>query len=81
MRISEIIGLIGLGMIIISFILVILNRIKYNSMAFNLLNLFGSMMLLIYALKIDSIIFAVLEGFWAIISLVFVLSTVLKNKN
>jgi hypothetical protein len=64
-----VIGSLGATIILVAFILNQLNKIKNDSLAYDLMNLIGSILLIWYAILLSSIPFLILNGVWAIISL------------
>lgn len=68
-----IIGLAGMIMILLAFILEDLNEIHRGGLYYNLLNLVGALLLTIYAIIRDDVIFIILNIFWIVIAIYFLL--------
>ncbi|NQV91760.1 hypothetical protein HQ489_04770 [Candidatus Woesearchaeota archaeon] len=69
--INIIIGLLGMLLILIAFLLdEFSKKIHHKSLYFNLLNIFGSLFLMYYAYTLNSIPFMILNGVWFIASIV-----------
>lgn len=71
--IQTIIGILGMCMILCAFIMEDFGVFKKHHVWFNVLNFFGSICLIIYAIYTDSPIFIALNGIWAIIAVYFVM--------
>ena len=69
MDITTLIGASGACLILIGFILEQTHRIKDTSLSYDILNLIGSALLIVYALLLKSYPFLVLNGVWALVSL------------
>ncbi len=63
------IGTIGAALLLLAFILLEFKKITRTTTTFHLLNLIGSVLLLIYAYLIRSYIFLGLNLIWALVSL------------
>lgn len=74
------IGSAGLFLLLVAYALTLTKKISNESTEYHALNLAGCIMLVIYALKIDSLVFAVLEGIWGLIALGFVLKKLQTQK-
>ncbi|MGM5485423.1 MAG: CBU_0592 family membrane protein [Nanobdellota archaeon] len=66
-----IIGLLGMSGILSAFVLEDFNKIKRGGRVYNLLNLFGALILLVYAFLNDDIVFIILNAFWLVIAFYF----------
>ncbi len=75
----DIIGAIGLGILIFAFVLNHGKHKKRFTLTYNGLNFIGSLMLVYYAYAINSIIFIILNITWAFIALYFIVKKV-KNQ-
>ena len=69
MNIAEIIGASGATLILIAFILEQTHRWKDTDLKYDVVNLLGSVLLIVYAVLLHSYPFLVLNGVWAIVSL------------
>ena len=69
MNIAEIIGASGATLILIAFILEQTHRWKDTDLKYDVVNLLGSVLLIVYAVLLRSYPFLVLNGVWAIVSL------------
>lgn len=63
------IGASGATLILIAFILEQTHRWKDTDLKYDVLNLIGSILLIVYALMLGSYPFLVLNGVWALVSL------------
>lgn len=77
--ISDVIGAIGLGLLIFAFILNHGKHKKRFTFTYNGLNFIGSLMLVYYAYTINSIVFIILNITWAFFALYFIVKRV-KNR-
>jgi cell shape-determining protein MreD len=69
--INIIIGLLGMTLILIAFLLDEFSKtIHHQSWQFNVLNIFGSLLLVYYAYTLNSIPFMILNGVWFIAAIV-----------
>jgi hypothetical protein len=66
---ENIIGIIGAGLVLLAFILEQLHVWKNDDLAYDIANLAGSALLIIYGVLIHGYPFVVLNGIWAIVSL------------
>lgn len=64
-----VIGTLGATIILVAFILNQLNKLKNDSLAYDLLNAIGSLLLIWYAILLSSVPFLILNGVWAIVSI------------
>lgn len=78
-EISEIIGIVGLGLLIFAFILNHGKHKKRFTFTYNGLNFIGSLMLVYYAYTINSIVFIILNITWAFFALYFIVKQI-KNR-
>lgn len=62
------IGVIGAGLILIAFAMNQTRRWSTESMQYDVVNLVGSLLLLIYAYLLDSYPFMILNGIWLLVS-------------
>lgn len=76
-----IIGTLGALVVLIFFILEQLNVLKNSSLIYDAGNLIGSALLVIYAILLSSIPFAILNGIWALFSLKDVILDLKKISN
>ena len=67
------IGFIGVFQILLAFILNVFGKLKNNDLSFILLNLIGASMACLASILMVYIPFIILEGVWAIISLIALL--------
>jgi hypothetical protein len=64
-----IIGIIGAGMVLLAFIMVQTKKWSSESFQFDLVNLVGSAILVVYGILLNSIPFVILNTVWAAFSL------------
>jgi len=69
MNTTLIVGIAGATIILVFFILEQTNKIKNDSLWYDLGNFIGSTLLIVYAIMLSSIPFLILNGVWAIFSL------------
>ena len=70
MDLATIIGMIGVSGILGAYFLNLFNMIDQNSYPYILINLIGATLACISSVMIESIPFTILEGVWALVSLV-----------
>jgi len=75
-----IIGTLGALIILVFFILEQLNKVPNSSLLYDASNFIGSTLLVIYAILLSSIPFAILNGIWAVFSLKDVMLDLRKLK-
>ncbi len=75
------VGSLGGLIILILFLLNQGNKLKNDNIYYDLFNFIGSLLLILYALMINSIPFIILNIVWAGYSLKDVISKLLKQKN
>lgn len=63
--VETIIGSVGVGLLLIAFVLNLRRQLTEHSATYLLLNILGSALAAVYAFMMDSIPFIVLEGVWA----------------
>lgn len=66
-----IIGILGMLCILIAFILEDFRKVHKGGKIYNLLNFFGAILLTIYAFNNNAIVFIILNIFWALIAIYF----------
>jgi len=66
-------GTAGLSLLLIAYALTMSKRITQDSSRYHLLNFIGCVLLVAYAIKIESPVFVVLESVWGLIALGFIL--------
>ena len=67
------IGFLGVFQILLAYILNVIEKIKSNDLAFILLNFTGASMACFASILMEYIPFIILEGVWAIVSLISLL--------
>lgn len=67
---AQIIGSVGVGVLLLAFVLNLLNKLSERSRVYLLMNLIGAAMSAWYALVGNLVPFVVLEGVWAAVALV-----------
>ncbi len=63
------IGISGAAIILIFFLLNQTHKISSDSLSYDIANFIGALLLLIYAVLLSSLPFAILNGVWALVSL------------
>ncbi len=66
---ETIIGTFGAGIVLVAFFLNQAHRLSQDSLSYDVLNLLGSSLLVLYALLLGSTPFLVLNGIWCLVSL------------
>ena len=64
------IGFIGVFLILLAYILNVLGQLKSKDLTFILLNLIGASMACLASILMDYLPFIILEGVWALVSLI-----------
>lgn len=67
------IGFIGVFLILLAYILNVTGKLQSSSLSFILLNLFGAALACLASVLMDYLPFIILEGVWAIVSLIALL--------
>lgn len=78
MNLETILGTIGSILILVSFILVQTHKWRDTNKLYDFLNFWGSFLLLVYAVSLESYPFIVINTLWALVSLRDLVKTV-KN--
>ena len=73
MNITDWIGTIGVFQILLAYFLNLFGKINSTDLSFILLNLIGALMACIASVLINYMPFVILEGIWAIISIIALL--------
>lgn len=81
MSTTDIIGTIGVSLILIAYFLNIFSLIKKDGILFYVLNIFGGAIACFSSYLIEFWPFVVLEGTWAIISVVALLKSIKKPQD
>jgi hypothetical protein len=76
-----ILGIIGILLILIAFILENTGKGGKDEINYNILNLIGSLFLFLYAYSTNSVIFMVLNLIWVLISIYFIIKHFRKIKS
>ena len=79
MLLAELFGTVGLTLLLVTFILNIVKKIKRNSKIYNSLNFLGAGLLVYYSYTLNSIIFFILELIWALVALYFLIKLIIKK--
>ncbi len=67
---SDIIGSIGVLFCLLAFVLNLLNKISRENLSYILMNIFGALLACYASYLIDYIPFIILEGVWALASII-----------
>ena len=70
MNTVDLLGFIGVSMILIAYFLNLNNRLDSNDIKYILLNLFGGMLACLASLLMEYYPFVLLEGTWTIVSII-----------
>lgn len=68
MDMTLIIGITGAGILLVMFVLHQLHIVSEDALGYDLLNAIGSALLVVYAVRINSIPFAILNAVWCLVS-------------
>ncbi len=79
MNFNDIIGTIGVGMILIAYFLNIFSLIEKDGKLYFLMNIFGASLACYASLLINYKPFIILEGTWAIVSIFGLMKIISKN--
>lgn len=75
----ELIGVIGAGLILLAFTMNQLRRWSTESLVYDVVNSVGSLLLVIYAVLLNSIPFLILNLVWFVVSAKDVVKSILKK--
>jgi len=81
MPIYEIIGIIGMALILLAFLLNQLGKWKNEYLIYDFTNLVGSILLFYYAVALDSLPFMIINVVWGIVSLRDVFLDINRNSH
>jgi len=70
MSLVDWVGFIGVFQILLAYTLNVSGRLEKNNLTFILLNLFGAILACLASILMEYIPFIILEGVWAIVSLI-----------
>jgi len=76
----EVIGWVGSGLLIMAYLLVSSKKLAPQSSAYQLINLFGAILLLIYAIHTSAYPFVLVNSIWLVIGLIFFVKIFMKKK-
>jgi len=68
--VADWIGIVGVTLLLVAFLLNLLNKIKQNSLTYILLNCIGAALACLASVLINYIPFVILEGTWTIVSVI-----------
>jgi predicted membrane protein len=77
----DLIGNIGVTFIIISYLLLLLDKISSSSFKFSFFNAAGALLIIISLLQQFNLSAFIIEAFWLVISLVGLVRFLLKRRN
>ncbi len=78
---ADLIGTIGVTMLLIAFLLNLLNKIPQSGLTYILLNCIGAGLACLASVMINYIPFVILEGTWTVVSLVALINYLRKRSN
>ena len=81
MNSNDLIGTIGVGIILLAYFLNMFSYIQNNGKLFYLLNIIGASIACFASYLIDYIPFVILEGTWALVSVVGLIKSIKKPQN
>ena len=73
-------GYTGFGLLLMAYILNLFEKIKQDSICFNVLNLFGALLLAAYTRALDGTMFPVLLSVWGIVAAYGIIKAFRKDK-
>lgn len=73
-------GFIGVTLLLLAFFLNLLDKIKTDSLTYLLLNFFGAGIACMASVLLNYMPFVILEGCWALVSVVGLVKLATKNK-
>ena len=79
MNVADIVGSFGVGMLLLAYVLTILKVLETDSRTFIWMNVVGGTCACIASVMIHYVPFIVLEGAWALVSIVTLIRNYLKN--
>ena len=71
--IMQLVGFLGMFLVLIAFTLLKLNKINHEELFYNILNLFGSLFLVLSAIYSKTYAFVLLNSVWVVFSIVDIL--------
>jgi len=81
MSLADWIGFVGVSVLLLAFLLNLLKRISQDSHIYILLNLSGAGLACVASVLIDYIPFIILEGAWALVSLISWIRLIASREN
>jgi hypothetical protein len=78
MNFNDIIGTIGVGIILLAYFMNIFSLIKKDGVLFYIMNVFGASLACFASILIDYMPFVILEASWVIVSVVGLLKVIKK---
>jgi hypothetical protein len=78
---ADLIGYFGVGLILLAYFLNLFNKLDNNSRLYMWINLIGAGLACVSSVLIKSIPFTILEGTWALVSLVALLRKKTTSSN
>ncbi len=67
---SDTIGMIGVAMVVFAYFLLQIEKVTIHHIAYSILNIFGSSLILVSLFVNFNLASVVIEGFWVLISLI-----------
>ena len=80
MNYIDIIGFVGLSLVLIAFVMNLMKKMNTDSIIYNVLNAVGTIILAYYSIVLGSIPFLILQATWCIFAL-YNLIKILRRKN
>jgi hypothetical protein len=80
MNFSEIMGSLGVAILLLAFVLNMLKIIRTESLSYLLLNLFGAGIACFASYLIPYFPFVILEGVWAVVSLITLVKFIIVDR-
>ena len=79
MNLADYVGSFGVGMLLLAYLLTIIKWMKLGSKSYIWMNIIGAAFACLASVMIQYVPFIVLEGAWAIVSIVTFIRSYLKN--
>lgn len=81
MTLNDWIGLTGVAILLIAYLLNLVGKLDQKSLAYILLNIIGAALACLAAFLIHYFPFVILEGTWTFVSVVALIKLIIKNRS
>ncbi len=79
MNLADYVGAFGVGMLLLAYLLIIIKVLKPGSKSYIWMNIIGAVFACLASVMIQYVPFIVLEGAWALVSILTLIRSYLKN--